>query len=302
MPRDNRFQHQSYPAVPVLKAAVSSLSVKSEKPVDFGRLHDEFGIHHVELVHGTFAGSDPFGVNAILKMLAEETSRPLRVPLKLVIDKLSDSIRNVSQRVTGSVANYNEDYGRNFQELVGGADADPLVSRLSPTWSSENNHLARAELAVRLLCRLDDLKNQGLNPADERVMLWGYSHAAAGLALLTNLLANHRPSVDSFFEAAEDSLGELGRRARAILAAERSPHSLAKCLVLVTFGGPVRYGWDTDGYRYLMHVIHHRAFDENEPTRSVPAVQFGCAGKGVRNNLEAVSGGLLDILNARHGD
>ena len=53
-------------------------------------------------------------------------------------------------------------------------------------WSSGNDHLARAEAAVKLFNRLADLP---IDLATERLLLWGHSHAGNVFALLTNLLA-----------------------------------------------------------------------------------------------------------------
>ncbi|MCA9056703.1 MAG: hypothetical protein KDA75_22905, partial [Planctomycetaceae bacterium] len=70
MPQLNRFQHQPYPTQPVLKPDVRTLVAEFETP-DFSKLHSEFRVHHVELIHGTFAGADPFGWIEFLAHLAE---------------------------------------------------------------------------------------------------------------------------------------------------------------------------------------------------------------------------------------
>ena len=295
MPANNRFRHQPYPTKPTLDPVVRDLSVELEEPVDFGRLHTRLGEQQVLLVHGTFMGTDPIGVHAMMNGLIERRASPaMQIALKPLVTKLSEQTKRVTDTLTGEVANYNESYRRKFQELCGG---DPIVQRLE--WSSSNNHLARAGLAVRLVNWLADRElEDGLEPGRDRVLLWGHSHAGNGFALLSNLLANNRASVAKFFEVTGNALGEEGARARAFLEGGPSPHPWADSLMIATFGTPVRYGWDTDGYRQLVHVTHHRSFDDEHPERTIPAVTIGCEDQTFVQTQRLI----LDVLAARHGD
>ncbi len=296
MPANNRFRHQSYPTEPAVDPVVRPLSHELEEPADFSRLHVHLGVQRVLLVHGTFMGSDPIGVNAMMNGLVERRASPaMQLALKPLVRKLAEQTKRVTDVVTGEVGNYKEAYRAHFQELCGG---DPIVRRLEPTWSSSNTHLARAELAVMLVNWLADLEADGLEPGRDRVLMWGHSHAGSAFALLSNLLANERESVSKFFEAAGDSLEEEGERARAFLEAGPTPHPWADSLFVVTFGAPVRYGWDTNGYRQLLHIIHHRSFDKERPERTVPAITIGCE----NNTAAQVQRAIFDVLAARHGD
>ncbi|MHC4876086.1 MAG: hypothetical protein ACYTGL_06275 [Planctomycetota bacterium] len=300
MPRNNQFRHQAYPTEPTIEPVVLDLTPEVEETVDFSRLHSEFGVSHVELVHGTFTGSDPFGIHAWMRSAVSDASPAVQVALLPLIAKLEERTKKITDTVRADIANYDEKYRAQFEELAGN---ELVVSRLEPTWSSENTHLARAALAVRMLCRLVDLQDQGLDPEHERIMLWGHSHGGNGFAILTNLLANDRQSVEAFFAAAGDSLGEEGTRAQEILAATDGPHSLAKSLIIVTFGTPVRYGWDSNGCRQLLHVVHHRPVNEDHPTATVPAMRGNGDGDG--NGLQEAGQlhqNILDALFARHGD
>lgn len=295
MPADNRFRHQPYPTKPTLDPVVQDLTVELDEPPDFGRLHTRLGVQQVLLVHGTFMGTDPIGVHAMMNGLVERRASPaMQLALKPLISKLSAQTKKVTDTLTGEVANYNEAYRREFQELCGG---DPIVRRLE--WSSSNNHLARAGLAVRLINWLTDRElEDGLEPGRDRVLLWGHSHAGNGFALLSNLLANDRASVARFFDSVGNALGEEGEAAKAILEASPSPHPWADSLLIATFGTPVRYGWDTNGYRRLVHVTHHRAFDDEHPERTIPAVSIGCEDSSFSKTQRLI----LDVLAARHGD
>lgn len=286
MPRDNRFRHQVYPTKPVLQPAFSQVSTEVAKGRDdFHRLHSELGIREVLLVHGTFMGDDPFGISEMLRSVGK--SVPLLASgVNKLADTLEEKTRPFMSSVTGDVANFSEEFSGEFQKLVGD---DPQVERMEPTWSSQNHHFARADLAVRLVCRLHDLQ---LAP-DERVLLWGHSHAGNGFAILTNLLANHRESVQRFFQMAElnstnaKELGEHWQRAKEILNAAASPHPLSQSVFIAAFGTPVRYGWDTGGCRRLLHVLHHKRTNERHPERTHPLFPPQL---------------MTDIVTARYGD
>ena len=262
MPHENHFQHQQYPTLPAIEPVLKMLNVKDAVETDFSKLHTTLKIGRVILVHGTFMGDDPFGVADSLKSIAE--SVPLLAgQLNRLAEASLEKTRPFTDSMAGDVGNYPELYRERFQELVGD---DPLVELLSRTWTGQDHHLARADLAVRLL---HQLLVRPLLP-DQDVLLWGHSHAGNAFALLTNLLANHKPSVQKFFEAAAQDGVPHWDEVRNNLQLAPSPHPLAKCLNIASFETPVRYGWDNDGYRRLVHVTFHRPHDETSPTMAKP--------------------------------
>ncbi|MFP6766331.1 MAG: hypothetical protein VB858_22060 [Planctomycetaceae bacterium] len=62
---------------------------------------------------------------------------------------------------------------------------------------------------------------------------------------------------------------------------------MSKSLFIATFGTPVRYGWDTNGYRQLLHVLHHipNGQQHRERTASLFPPQS-----------------IADVVTARYGD
>lgn len=220
-----------------------------------------FGIGQVILVHGTFMGDDPFAISETLDAVGSKVS-VLEKPLKSLAAKLKDRIKPITDDINGDVGNYDTQYQDHFQQLVG---EDPVVHLLKPTWSGQNHHFARADLAVRLLCLLDDLSMS----APDSVLLWGHSHAGNGFAILTNLLANDHKSVAAFFEAAAQKSPHW-QRAQSLLMTAPTPHPLAACVRIAAFGTPVRYGWDTTGCRDLIHVLHHRPHDAEKSITTKP--------------------------------
>jgi hypothetical protein len=132
-------------------------------------------------------------------------------------------------------------------------------------WSSENHHIGRADGAVRLI---DELSGMKLG-AGQRLLLWGHSHAGNVFALVTNLLSGDRDKLEQFFEAARvyycwPVVGcvdiPLWRQVRERLLAGDRPLEPG-ALDIVTFGTPIRYGWDGGGFSRLLHFINHRPAD-----------------------------------------
>lgn len=322
MPRGNRFRHQPYvawtsPPIPVTAAAVRPEQLAA---VDVGETLRRLRVRHWLLVHGTFVGDDPFGLAAKLDEMTESVT-PLLRPLvqKLAMESWGRVLRGINQRfgdkVMGETGSYRDDYVDDVRKLL---KTDEIqVERFD--WSSGNDHLARADAAVRLFNRLSDLP---IDTATDRLLLWGHSHAGNVFALLTNLLANDRESVKAFFAAA----GRINERTDWKTAAERlsaapSPHPLAKALCLVTFGTPVRYGWDRDGYARLLHVVQQRPVSDRAEWLAKPALpqmldeilgakrgdwvqSFGIAGTDLRpvdRETRAIHLTLRELLEAGMG-
>lgn len=279
MPHQNCFAHQTYPATPSLKPSFHSLTVQDGAATNFAKLHSDLAVRDVVIVHGTFMGKDSFAVAEILGAIGKSIP-VLSQPLANAAEKLRQHLKPAVDQLTGDVANYTAEFREQFQNLVGD---DPRVILLDPPWSGQNHHFARADLAVRLLCHLDELQPTSV----ERVLLWGHSHAGNGFALLSNLLANHRDSVERFFEAAGTELPDHWIRAREILRGAVSPHPYSRSVLIAAFGTPVRYGWDSQGYRSLLHILHHRNYDTANPTLTKPLFP---------------PHGLKDTLSAHYGD
>lgn len=262
MPRNNHFRHQSYPTAPSGPVEFHELAVVDPKPGALAGLHVRHRISRVVLVHGTFMGADPFGISSTLNALAD--SLPLAGgPLRLLAAQLQERTQPLVTRLARDLGNFTQDFRLLFQQLVGD---DPQVEFPQTPWSSENHHLARAELAVMLL---EQLLSRPL-AEDQRVLFWGHSHAGNAFAILSNLLANHPESVERFFAAAGARTDARWQSVQAALKRSASPHPLARQVLFATFGTPVRYGWDPAGYAHLLHVNFHRVHDRNQPSLARP--------------------------------
>lgn len=288
MPCQNQFRHQSYIAwgSPPIPTTVATVRADQPATANVGEVLRQLRVRHWLLVHGTFVGDDPFGVAVKLDEMVESVTPMLR-PLvkKLAMESWGRVLRGINQRfgdrVMGETGSFREDYLEEARSLVGSDEI--RVDRFD--WSSGNDHFARADAAVKLFNRLANLP---MDFSADRLLLWGHSHAGNVFALLTNLLANDRDSVNKFFSAAHQ-IGE--ERAEWKVAAERlsaapTPHPMAKALCLVTFGTPIRYGWDCDGYSRLLHVVQHRPI----------------SGRVEWLAKAALPQTLDEIFNAKHGD
>ncbi|MEQ9410873.1 MAG: hypothetical protein RIK87_24385 [Fuerstiella sp.] len=279
MPTQNRFCHQNYPTQPAVPPSFHKLSAAAAADGQFSGLHTDFGVREVIVVHGTFMGEDSFAVADVLETIADGAPL-LQAPLSAVAERIRERLRPMTNWITQDIGNYTNAFCSEFQRLVG---HDPAVRLLNPTWSGQNHHQARADLAVRLLCRLNDLQPG----PDERILLWGHSHAGNGFALLSNLLANEPAAVRRFFDAAGPRSTAHWEQARAILDAAPTPHPWASRILIASFGTPVRYGWDSDGYKQLLHVLHHRNYDPDNRFCTRPMYP---------------PHSMADTLSARYGD
>jgi len=288
MPRRNRFRHQPYVAweSPPIPTTVSAVQAGQLANIDVGETLRRLRVRHWFLVHGTFVGDDPFGVAAKLDELTDSVTPMLR-PLvkKMAMESWGRVLRGINQRLgdrmMGETGSFRDDYLDDARSLL---KTDEIkIDRFD--WSSGNDHLARADAAVRLFNRLADLP---IDSTTDRLLLWGHSHAGNVFALLTNLLANDRESINAFFAAAGRIRAERAdwKQAAERLAAAPSPHPLAKALCLVTFGTPIRYGWDRDGYSKLLHIVQHRPVSGPTDWLAKPALPQS----------------LEDVLKAKHGD
>ncbi len=261
MPFDNAFRPQTYSAE---QPRATYKPLQPELPTELARtdtcilgqsagqwLHNA-GVQRIVLVHGTFTGNDALG---------------LVRGLERIVPSAGDRLRQVGQAwvdwLARDVGHYTDQYVARFHELLGAHRDAISVGRF--VWSGENHHVGRADAAIRLIDHL--LHDAGQDR--RRVLLWGHSHAGNVFALVTNLLASPLYSVQRFFAACRplffssqvsQSDQDRWQRVRHLLIHRRN---LVEALQLdiVTFGTPIRYGWESRGYRQLLHVVHHRPAD-----------------------------------------
>jgi hypothetical protein len=315
MPHENRFRHQPYhsnqPEAP-FDVIEPPQSLSPRLPEYEDRLATACeplvsdNLAAVYLVHGTFAGNDPLGSLTELQRFSPSLAERLRRMWKGLFDKF-----------VGETGNYTANFAKRFQKgLSTAAGREVPVRRFN--WSSQNNHIGRADAAVRLIDELANVAETKLQEsAPPRVMLWGHSHGGNLLAIATNLLAADEDHRQKFFHASRDFYRPWLKRQTDMPAWERVEKLLATehpvkqlRLEVVTFGTPIRYGWDSGGYHKLLHIVNHRPaehLDEHQmphPLRPLHILkashgdyvhQFGIAGTNLIPVPLAVRTFLADL-------
>ena len=258
MPNNNAFRHQTHqPALPGADLVFLcppapegyASDVYSDRLATAGKRLAAEQVAAIYLIHGTLVGTDASGLIGVLGRFLPDWA-----------SSLGQQRKNIADLIMGEWANYNQEFEETLREGVNAGLRSPIaVHRF--LWSSENNHNGRANAAVKLI---DDLHSQSFS-AGQRVQLWGHSHGGNVLALMSNLLGGSLRSRAAFFRAAKPIYRRADRsidlpawaRVRELLRQDGNPLEHLQ-LDLVTFGTPVRYGWDSTAYARLLHFIYHR--------------------------------------------
>jgi hypothetical protein len=224
-----------------------------------GRAFVEAGVRALYLVHGTFAGNDALGLLTELSRFAPGLAGTLRRLSKAGFDAL-----------VGETGNYTRQFAQRMEAALG-ANADRPLPVCNIYWASQNHHVSRADSAILLIDELarfaSSLPAEHLQSGSPpRVQLWGHSHGGNAFALLTHLLGGDAATRAEFFQAAQIFFRRPWTRRADFPAWQRVEQLLAEpgCplrklqLDFVTFGTPVRYGWNSGGYSKLLHIINHR--------------------------------------------
>lgn len=256
---------------------------------------DKAGIRAVLFVHGTSLGSDLFGaqrldeagglkrgysrgipgMEALLALLREDTNG-LAAAQGGKKPPLGDDeeTKSLLDKQIGEACNFIGDYVELFRKAVNRNTPRPIICARH-LWSSEHHHLGRAQAAWRLLEQLRTIcVDQKLGQGD-RLLVQAQGHAGQLLALVSNLLASGSFSgretffqiLKSYYEQTPAGGGPAGGDKGKSLGALHQLEEQIKTgtalsgavLDIVTFGTPVRYGWDTSGVSRLLHVVNHRA-------------------------------------------
>ena len=240
------------------------------------------GVRLVYLLHGTFAGTDSLG-------LLRELGR--------FFPALRDGLARIAKRLVDAAmsdnGNFTALYARRFEQAFR-AIGDERTRVVGAAWSGENHHLGRADAAVRMIEHLASLRlvEEPYLADGPRVMIWGHSHAGNVMAMLSQLLSCDGDLLRAFFDAARChyQLPIFGRIEIAYWqAVEELLRGHRRSVVrypldFVTFGTPIRYGWNERGFARLLHFVNHRPADGLPPHLTTPPTSVD------------------DVLTARHGD
>ncbi|WP_447978192.1 hypothetical protein [Candidatus Nitrospira bockiana] len=292
MPVANNFQHAVYARSDpgdrvayrelIVGAAPDSLAWQDAMAGFGARLH-RAGVRLVLFLHGTFLSTDLFGMqrldeagglkrgysrgiaglDALLSLMREgDNGLPAFSGGRRPPFQDDDATKRVIDELAGEAANFTQRYVERFSAAINRDAPSPIACR-RVLWASEHHHLGRALAAVRLLDRLRTLTAEHRLEAGNRILIQAHGHAGLVMALLSNLLAPHASSGRTYlFQALKDSAKQTTGSADEIVRIEEAlaaGHILSGLVLdVVTFGTPVRYGWDPSGLGRLLHIVNHR--------------------------------------------
>lgn len=294
MPAGNNFQHSVYArADPGERLAYREVTTGA--PPDSVAWQDEMvrlgtymagtGVRACLFLHGTHVGTDLFGMqrldevgglkrgysrgiaglDALLSLMREESNGLPKPPQGQTPPFNNDAKTHAwLDEQAGDACNFTNAYVEAFRKAANRNAARPIECRRW-LWSSEHHHLGRALAACRLLDQLQALSRELTLGRGDRLLVQAHGQTGLVLALLSNLLAPGESS------GRDRLLHVLTAYAKQTQAAELSEQlvrveSLLKAgnvlngalLDVVTFGMPIRYGWDPSGLGKLLHIINHR--------------------------------------------
>jgi hypothetical protein len=234
-----------------------------------GSIHgtDVFGAQRLDELGGLKRGYSRgvSGVDALLAAMREEGNGIPLLPDGLKPPLSNDhATKHLLDEQIGDVGNFTEAYVQSFKNAINKNLHQP-ISGHRLLWSSEHHHLGRALAAVRLLDELHRLCTQQNLSAGHRVLVLAHGQAGLVLALASNMLCpspiTGRPKLLSMLAAYAEQTNqpELGETVRGIESLPTTATLLnGVALDIVTFGTPVRYGWDLSSVGKLLHIVNHR--------------------------------------------
>ena len=234
-----------------------------------GSIHgtDVFGMQRLDEVGGLKRGYSRgvAGLDALLAAMREESNGIPLLPggLKPPLSD-DDATKKLLDGQIGEAGNFTEANVELFRKAINTNLTQPISCRRL-LWSSEHHHLGRALAAVSLLAELHKLCTHQNLGTGQRILLQAHGQAGLVLALVSNLLCpspvTGRAKLLSILTAYAEQTNQ-----RELEATVRQVDSLLATasllngvmLDIITFGTPVRYGWDPSGIGKLLHIVNHR--------------------------------------------
>jgi len=294
MPIENNFQHDEMsrknpgkritvrevtPTVP------SESSSWQDAMAALGKRLSHSGVRVIVLLHGSIMGTDVFGVqrldelgwlkrgysrgvaglDALLALMREGSNgiAPLPGGLKPPLAN-DDATKRLLDEQIGDAGNFTHTYLELMrQSLNRGLDHPIHCAR--ELWSCEHHHLGRAMAAVSMLGRLRDWTETHKLGQGDRILVQAHGQAGLALALVSNLLCVASSSSQTRLLDLLSVFASQVNRPDVTSTIQRIAPLLSNgtlfngaTLDVVTFGMPVRYGWDPSGLGKLLHIVNHR--------------------------------------------
>ena len=243
------------------------------------------GVAAVVFLHGSLHGTDVFGMqrldeagglrrgysrgvsglDALLAAMREESNGIPLLPGGLMPPLLDDdATKNVLDHQVGDAGNFTGENIQSFSQAINQRLTQPILC-IRSVWSSEHHHLGRASAAICLLAELHKLCTEREFDRGSRILIQAHGQAGLVLALVSNLLCptpitGRTKLFEILTEYADQTtqpeLAAMINLIEPLLATGTLLNGTA--LDIVTYGTPVRYGWDSSGIGNLLHIVNHR--------------------------------------------
>lgn len=250
-----------------------------------GTTLSQAGVRVIVLLHGSVMGTDLFGVqrldelgglkrgysrgvaglDALLALMREGSNGIPPLPGGLKSPLANDKpTKDLLDDQLGDAGNFTDVYAELMRQSLNQGLERPIHC-VRELWSCEHHHLGRAMAAVSMLGRLRDWVEAHKLGQGDRILVQAHGQAGLILALVSNLLCvTANSSRTRLFDLLSAFASQINRpdiistiqRVAPLLSNDTFLNGAA--LDIVTFGMPVRYGWDPSGLGKLLHIVNHR--------------------------------------------
>jgi hypothetical protein len=294
MPIENNFQHDELSRKSPSERLTTAELTQSAEPgapawldrmAQCGAKLSQAGVRAVVFLHGSIIGTDVFGMqrldevgglkrgysrgvaglDALLALMREGSNGIPLLPggLKPPLAH-DDETKKLLDEQMGDAGNFTNAYVELMNRSLN-RGLDRPIHCIRELWSCEHHHVGRAMAAVSLLKRLRDWVESYKLGQGDRILVQAHGQAGLVLALTSNLLCpssiSGRPKLLSLLSSYAEQIGQMELAAMITRIGSRlSSNSCLNgaALDVVTFGMPVRYGWDPSGIGKLLHIVNHR--------------------------------------------
>jgi len=294
MPIENNFQHDELSR----KNPGERLTVREMTPTALpespsgqdemaalGTCISHTGVRVIVLLHGSVMGTDLFGVqrldelgglkrgysrgvaglDALLALMREGSNGIPPLPGGLKSPLANDEpIKDLLDNQLGDAGNFTSAYVELMRQSLNQGLERPIHC-VRELWSCEHHHLGRAMAAVSMLGRLRDWVEAHKLGQGDRILVQAHGQAGLIIALVSNLLCVTANSSRTRLFDLLSAFASQVNRPDIISTIQRVAPLLSNgtllngvMLDIVTFGMPVRYGWDLSGLGKLLHIVNHR--------------------------------------------
>ena len=294
MPIENSFQHdemsrknpgERLTVREMTPSALSESSSGQDAMATLGKRLSHNGVRMIVLLHGSIMGADIFGVqrldelgglkrgysrgvaglDALLALMREGNNGISSLPggLKPPLANDEQTKKLLDDRL-GDAGNFTNGYLELMKQSLN-RGLDHPIHCVRELWSCEHHHLGRGVAAVSMLGRLRDWVEAHKLGQGDRILVQAHGQAGLVLALISNLFCVTATSSRTRLLDLLSAFASQINRPDIILTIQRVAPLLLNGTLLngatldvVTFGMPVRYGWDTSGLGKLLHIVNHR--------------------------------------------